>query len=116
MVCADAIHGVSDPGEMLDESVGDLLVHLVVLSQNERDLQHAQAVEGHPCGAVGLVHVPAGREWSTAIENPDVVEPEESACKNVTALWILTVDPPVEIQHQSLEGAFQEAQVGPAQF
>jgi hypothetical protein len=116
VVFADTIHGVSNPAEMLKEAVGYLLIHRVVIGQSDCNLQHAQAVERHPCSAVGLVQVPAGRERSTAIENSDIVEPEESAGKHIAPLGILTVDPPVEIQHQSLEGAFQEAQVAPAQL
>jgi hypothetical protein len=54
---ANAVHGVGDPGEMLDETVGKFLVHGVVVAQNERNLKHALAVESHPCGYVSS-------EWS----------------------------------------------------
>src|SRR5271169_1392145 len=58
----------------------------------------------------------ASRERRTAIENSDVVEPEEAASKYVAPLWILAVHPPVEVQHQALEGAFQETNIRAAQF
>ena len=60
--------------------------------------------------------MPAGRQRRAAVEDADVVQPEKPARENVASLGILAVDPPVEIQHQSLEGALQEAQVGPAQL
>src|SRR5208283_3739482 len=103
--------------EMLEEPEGDFFIHGgVILGQNERDLQHAHAVERHPCGAVGLVQVSTGGQRCTAIEDPDVVEPEEPAGEHISSLRILAVDPPVEIQHQSLEGALKETEVSPAQF
>jgi hypothetical protein len=86
------------------------------MGQYERNLQHALAIERHPCSAVCLIQMAAGWQWRTAIEDPDVVESEESARKHVASLRILAVYPPVEVQHQPLEGAFKEAQVGPAQF
>ncbi len=38
---SDPIHRVSDPDEMLKESVGYLFIHLVVLGQDKRNLKHA---------------------------------------------------------------------------
>src|SRR5208337_3987820 len=90
-VHAESVHGVGNPYEMLDEAVSNLFIHRVVLSENERDLQHVLAVEGHPCRAIGLVKVSAG--------------------KHVLPGWIFAVDPPVVILHQPLEGTLQEAQV-----
>src|SRR5579862_5487379 len=56
---ADAIHGIGDPSEMFEEAVGYLLVHGVVVSQNECNLQHVEAIESHPGSAVSLIQVPA---------------------------------------------------------
>src|SRR5271157_6551781 len=97
VVHADAVHGVGDPYEMLEESKSNLLIPRVVLGQNERDLQHTQAIERHPCRAVGLVQMSAGGQRRAAIEYPNVVEPKEAAREHVTPLGIFAVDPPVEI-------------------
>src|SRR6266853_5639526 len=53
----------------------------------------------------------AGRQLAAAVEDPDVVEPEEAALEHVAALRILAVDPPGEVQHQLVEHALQECQV-----
>src|SRR5215472_16852456 len=116
VVHADTIHGIGNPCEMLKEAVGNVLIYRVGFGQNERNLQHGQAVKGHPCRAVGLIQVPASRQFSTAIEDADVVQSQEPARKHVTSLWILAVYPPAEVQHQSLKGAFEEADVSAAQF
>jgi hypothetical protein len=53
----------------------------------------------------------AGRQRRTAVEDTDVVEPKEPACEDVAPLRVLAVHPPIEVQHQSLEGTFQEFNV-----
>src|SRR5580692_6988499 len=101
---------------MLQESKRNVLVHRVVLSQNQRDLQHAQTVEGHPGGAVSLIQMPSAGQRRAAIKYANVVEPEEATGEHVAPIWIFTVHPPIEIQHQALKGTFQEAQISPAQL
>src|SRR5262249_18707706 len=81
-----------------------------------RDLQHGQAVERHPCCTVCLVQVPSRGQRRAAIEDTDVVESEKAARKDVASLGVFAVDPPVEVQHQSLEGSLQKLQVGAAKF
>src|SRR5215472_12558696 len=56
---ADVVHGVGNPDKMLQKPEGNFLVNRVVLRQDERHLEHAQAVERHPCGAVSLVQMSA---------------------------------------------------------
>ena len=48
-------------------------------------LQHRQAVHGHPSGAVGLFDVAAGGQRLAAVEDADVVEPQEAAFEDVVA-------------------------------
>src|SRR3989442_7885371 len=52
-----------------------------------------------------------GRQLAAAVEDPDVVEPEEATLEHVAALRILAVDPPGEVQHQLVEHALEECQV-----
>src|SRR5215831_19280389 len=87
----DSIHGVRDPKELLQKPEGDVLIHRVVLSQNERDLYHALTVEGHPCRAVGLIQVAAGREWGTTVKHANIVETEKSTSEDIFPLWVLPV-------------------------
>ena len=115
VMLADAVHGVGDPHEVLDELEGDLLVHRVVLGQDQRHLQHALAVERHPRRPVRLLQRAARRQLRAAVEDADVVEAEEAAGEHVLAGGILPVHPPVEVQHQPLERPLQEPEVGPAE-
>src|SRR5271169_4131769 len=116
MILADPVHRIGNPEEMLYEAKGNFLIHGVVLCQNKCDLQHVLAVEGHPRRAIRLVEMPTGGELNTAIEDPDIAQPEESTREDIPSLRVFSVDPPVEIQHQTLKRALQEAQVRPAQF
>ena len=113
---AAAVHRIGDPHEVLDELEGDLLVHRVVLGQDERHLQHALAVERHPRRPVRLLQRAAGRQRRAAVEDADVVQTQEAAGEDVAPRGVLAIDPPVEVQHQPLKRALQEAQVGPAQL
>ena len=113
---AHAIHGVRDPEEMLEEPIGDLVVHRIRLAEDERDFQHVLAVERHPRRAIRLVEMATGRQLGAAIEHADVVEPEEAAGKHVAPLRVLAVHPPVEVLHQALERSLEEAHVRPAEL
>src|SRR6185295_19462692 len=53
------------------------------------------------------LQVPAGGQWSAAVEHADVVEAEEPALEDVVAGAILAVHPPREVEQQLLEGALQ---------
>src|SRR5215467_10892120 len=103
MMLAKAVHGIRNPREVLKEAIGDVLIHGVVLGQNERNIQHAQAVKRHPSSAVGLIQESPGWERCTSIEDPNVVEPQKSAGEHIAPLGIFSVYPPVKVQHQSLE-------------
>src|SRR3974377_1118035 len=89
---ADSIHGIGDPGEMLKETVSMLLIHRVVLCENERNVQHGQEVKPPPVCAVGLIEMATGRKFGTAIKDPYVVQSKEPAGKDVAPLRILAVD------------------------
>src|SRR5664279_4009002 len=117
VVIPNTIHGVGDPQEMLQEAEGNLFIHGgVVLGEDERNLQHVLAVKGHPCRAVRLIEMTTGGQRRTAIKNAYVVESKKSAREHIASLWVLPVYPPIEIQHQSLERSFQEAEVGSSQL
>ena len=47
-------------------------------------------------------------ERSAAIEYSDVVQAEEAAGEDVLTLWVLSVDPPAEVLHQTLKRSLQE--------
>ena len=79
-------------------------------------LQHVLAEERHPRRAVGLLEVPAGRQRRAAVEDADVVEPEEAALEDVLAEAVLAVHPPGEVEQQLVEGRSRKSMsVVPAQ-
>src|ERR1700752_1804513 len=108
VICSDAVHRIGDPKELFEETKGDLFIHGVVLAENERDLQHVLAVESHPRRAIRLVDMAASGKFGAAVENANIVEAQEAASKNVAPLRIFSIDPPIEIQHQTLKGALQK--------
>ena len=71
---------------MLKKPECDVFVHRVVLSKDERNLQHVLAVERHPCRAIGLVEMPARRKLRTSVEDADVIQAEKAAGKYVSSL------------------------------
>ena len=100
-----------DPLEVRDELQRHVAVRGVVPRQLDGDLQHPLAVEGHPGRAVRLLERPAARQRRRAVEDPDVVEPEEAALEEVAAVDVLAVDPPGEVRQQPLEDAREELAV-----
>ena len=83
---ADVGHGLGDVQEVLEELGGDVLVDGVVQGKLERDAHEVQAVHRHPAGAVGLVEMAAVGQRRAAVEDADVVQAEESALEDVSAL------------------------------
>ena len=82
-----------------------------LLGQDERDLDHVLAVEGHPGGPVGLLQRAAGGQRRAAVEDADVVEAQEAAGEDVAAVGVLAVQPPVEVERETVERALQELAV-----
>ena len=72
--------------------------------QDRRDRRHAERVQRHPAGAVGLLER-AARGQVRAVDRADVVEPEEAALEQVRAVGVLAVDPPGEVDEQLVEDA-----------
>src|SRR5215471_17512638 len=94
------------------------LVEKVVLhSELHRDLQHHRRKKRHPGGAVRLLKIAARRQRAAAVEDPDVVEPEEAPREHVVPIYIFAVYPPGEVQRQLLEAELEEGKIPtPAQL
>src|SRR6516162_10415206 len=103
VIDANAVHRIGDPQEMFKETESNFLVHRISLSEDQRDFQHVLAIKRHPCGPVGLVQMSPGWELRTAVENADIVQAEKAAREHISTVRVLTVHPPVEVQHQALE-------------
>ncbi len=110
-VAADLVHRVADADEMLEELAGDVFVRVVLLRELDGDAEHRHAIERHPRGAVRLQELRAAGQRSRAVEDPDVVEPEESAGEQVVPVGVLAVHPPGEVQQELVERPCQELAV-----
>ena len=108
VVEADAIHRPRDVDEMVVELARELLVDGVLERQLQGDGEHVQAEHRHPARPVRLLECPARGERSAAVEDPDVVEPEEPALEHVVAEGVLPVHPPREVHEELVKDALQE--------
>ena len=108
---AERIHRVADTDEVFEEFRSHVFVDGIVLRELDRNRQHRQAVESHPCGAVGLLQKSARRQRLGTIEHTDVVEPEESAGKEIISFGVFAVHPPGKVEHQFLERTFEKREV-----
>lgn len=113
---ADVVDGVCDLDEVFEEFAGDVFVGGALEGEFEGDGEHGEAVEAHPCGAVGLVEVAAFGEGVGAVEDADVIEAEEASAEDVASVDVFAVYPPVEVEEEFLEGAFEEEEVALAFF
>ena len=75
------VDGAGDHREVLEELHGDVLVRGVLGRQDDRDLEHGQAIDGHPARAVGLLEHEAVGQGRRAVERTDVVHAEEAAAE-----------------------------------
>ena len=107
-VAAGRVEGDRDPLEVRDELQRHVAVGRVVLGQLDGDLQHPLAVERHPRRAVRLLEGAAAGQRRRAVEDADVVEPEEPALEEVAVVGVLAVHPPGEVRQQPIEDAGQE--------
>ncbi len=59
-----------------------------------------------------MLNVAPGRERGRAVEDADVIQPQEAPLEDVVALRILAIHPPVKIQQQLVEDPFEKGAVG----
>src|SRR5437016_7538087 len=113
-VHADIVHGATDVDEMLEELAGDVLINGIFLRELERNLKHVQTIHAHPTGPVRLLDVAAHRKRSAAVKDPDIIQSQKAALKDVSPLGVLAVDPPREVQQQLVKDPFQKPSIAKA--
>ena len=101
-----------DVDVVLEELGRQPLVDAVLLGQLQGDAHQVQAEHPHPAGRVGLLEHDAVGAAFAAVDDGDVVEPEEAALEDVVALAVDLVDPPGEVDQQLVEALLQEVAVG----
>ena len=111
LIAADVGHGLRDVQKVLEELGGNVLVHVVVLCELERNAHEIERVHRHPAGAVGLIDVTAGGQLTAAVEHTDIVESEKAALEDVAPLDVLAVHPPGEVEYQLVEYPLEELQI-----
>ncbi len=96
------VHGAGDPQEMVDELRRHIAVVGILGRQLNADLQHVLAEQCDPGRAVGLLQVAAGGQRRAAVEDADIVQPEEASLEEVLAEAVFAIHPPGEVQQQAL--------------
>src|SRR6516162_232128 len=71
------IHSVRYVDEVLEELAGDTFIGWILPREFQRNGQHVQAIHAHPTGSVRLLEMPTGRKGRGAIEDPNIVKPQE---------------------------------------
>src|ERR1700687_5715743 len=114
VAAAHFLHGAADVDEMLEELGGDAFVYRIGARQFESDLHQVETEEAHPSRGIGLFKNGAAWKLLAAIDDGDVIEPEESAFEDVVALAVHPVHPPGEVHEQLVKTLFQEGGIGNA--
>ena len=99
-----AVHGGSDVQEMFEELQRHIFVNGVVERQFQGHFEHILAIQGHPGGTVCLLELGAAGQRFTAVEHPDVVQPEKAPLEYIAVLRVFAVDPPGKVERELLEG------------
>src|SRR5205814_10613763 len=86
-------------------------VERVVGRQLHGDLSHVLTEKRYPGSAVSLLEMAAGRQRRAAVENTDIIQPQESALEEILAEPVFAVDPPTEIQHQLGKRPLEEIKI-----
>src|SRR5712692_9182441 len=110
-LAADIGHGFGNIEEVLEKFGGDVFVDMVGERQLERDAHQVERIHRHPRSAVGLVDVTSARQRCVPVEYADIVEPQEPALENISALDVLAVDPPSEVEHEFVEDTLEKIPV-----
>src|SRR6266536_4848134 len=96
---------------MLEELRGHVFIHWIGLREFQRHGKHGEAIKSHPRSTVRLLQKSAGRQRFRAVENADVIEPEETAGEKIVAFGVFAVHPPGEVEQQLLECAFKKSAI-----
>src|SRR5215472_3598911 len=99
---------------MFEKLQRQLFVSRIVPRQLDSDLEHGLGEQRHPRRTVCLVHLAAGWQRRTAVEHPDIVEPEKAGLEDVTPARVLSVAPPGEVGEELLEHVPEEPRVAGA--
>src|SRR4029079_7649101 len=104
-------HRRGNPQEMFDELEGHVYIGRIFHGQLCSVLEHVQAEESHPCRAVRLLQMAAGRQWRAAVEDAYVVQAQKTSLKDVLVGTVFAIVPPGKVEDQFLEEPFEPQEV-----
>ena len=90
---------------MLIKFIADLFVLRLFLGEFQCHFQHAEAVKRHPSRAIGLLENASVGNGGAAIEDSDIVQPQEASFEDIVAKGVFAIDPPSKVEHKFLEDA-----------
>src|SRR5438270_6930962 len=96
---------------MFNELDGHVFVERVIGRQLHGDLSHVLTEKCYPGSAVSLLEMAAGGQRRAAVEDTDIIQPQESALEEILAEPVFAVDPPTEIQHQLGKRSLEELKI-----
>ena len=104
-------HPRSDHEKVFEEFHREIDIGRIGHRQLGTDLDHVLTEEGHPGGAIGLFQISAGRQRRGSVEDPDIVQPQESPFERIVSGTIFSVHPPVEVKKQLVETTLEPGEV-----
>src|SRR5271167_331856 len=109
---ADLVHRAGDQHKLDSEGRRQIFIDRIVRRELKGNLEHVLGIEGHPCGAIGLLEVASGWQWRAAVEDADIVEPEKPPFEEIPAEAVFAVNPPAEIGSELAKHPLQKIEVG----
>src|SRR5208282_6773341 len=106
------VHCRRNVKEVLEELDDHVLGSVVVGEEFNCQLRHVLAEQCHPCRTVRLLQGASGGQRCAPIENPDVVEAEETTFENILPKPVLAIHPPGEVQQKLFESPLEESGIG----
>jgi hypothetical protein len=77
----------------------------------KRNVEHGEAVKGHPPSTVSLFKDTSRGQWLGTVEQTDIIESQETTLKDVLAIGIFAIDPPGEVEQKLLENSLKEIEI-----
>ena len=108
---AQIVHGRRDREKVLKKLGRDIFVDRIFARQFQGHAHEVERKHSHPTCAVALFETAAIGKLGVAIEDPYVIEPEETALENVVPLRVFAVHPPGEGDQHFMEDRLEKGAV-----
>src|SRR6266403_2130278 len=101
------VHSGGNAEKVFEELGCDIFVNVIFTREFDRNSHQIQRKHSHPAGAIALFKMAAIGERFIAIEDSDIIEPEESALKDIITFGIFAIHPPGKGEQKFVEDRFR---------